>query len=277
MPTRARGWSIAIVTAQTFAHSTPALYDRYMGFLFEPYAKLVAERCLHLQPDHILETAAGTGIVTRAVHRAIPQAHIVATDINPAMLEFAAHAVTVERVSFQHADALNLPFAEESFDLVICQFGVMFFPDKVRANQEARRVLRPNGHYLLVTFDQLELNPIPKAAQDAVSGLFASEPFDYMERGPFSYSDPAQIKQDVLAAGFTHVEIETIELSTRVNGCDAAKGLVFGSPFRAEIEKRDPSALDRAAAAIAHALVQWDNKDAPISAHVVTARSAVAA
>jgi len=247
-----------------------------MGFLFEPYAKLVAERCALLQPDCILETAAGTGIVARAVHRANPQAQIVATDINPAMLEFAMNALHSERVSFQHTDAQKLPFTEGSFDLVLCQFGVMFFPDKIRANGEARRVLRPNGHYLLVTFDRLELNPIPKAAQDAVSALFAHEPFDYMERGPFSYSDPGQIKHDLLAAGFTDVEIETIKLSSRVNAHDAAQGFVFGSPFRSEIERRDPSALDRAADAVAQALVQWDGKDAPISAHLITARSSVA-
>lgn len=247
-----------------------------MGFLFEPYAKLVGERCALLQPDQILETAAGTGIVTRAVHRAAPRAQVVATDINPAMLEFAAHALTTEQVTFKPADAQKLPFSNGIFDLVLCQFGVMFFPDKIRANQEARRVLRPNGHYLLVTFDQLELNPIPKAAQDAVSALFAHEPFDYMERGPFSYSDPAQIKHDLLAAGFTHIDIETIKSSTRVNSYGAAQGLVFGSPLRAEIERRNPLALDRAADAVAQALLRWDSKDAPMSAHLVTARTCVA-
>ena len=279
---RARGRKakeiIAPLTDRIFAHSTPALYDRYMGpLLFEPYAKLVAERCAVVQPDRILETAAGTGIVTRAVHRAAPGAQVVATDINPAMLEFATHALRSNYVSFQPADAQNLPFAEGSFDLVLCQFGVMFFPDKIHANQEARRVLRPNGHYLLVTFNRLELNPIPKAAEDAVSALFAHDPFDYMERGPFCYADPARIKHDLLAAGFTHVEIETIELSSRVNSRDAAQGLVFGSPFRSEIERRDPPALDRAAEAVAQALVRWDGKDAPMSAHLVTARTFVAA
>ena len=242
-------------------------------FLFEPYAKLVAERCALLKPGRILETAAGTGIVTRAVHRAAPGAQVVATDINPAMLEFAAHALRSKHISFRPADAENLPFAEGSFDLVLCQFGVMFFRDKIRANREARRVLRPNGHYLLVTFNRFELNPIPKAAQDAVGALFAHDPFDYMERGPFSYADPTRIKDDLLAAGFTNVELETIELSTRVNARDAAEGLVFGSPFRSEIERRDPSALDRAAEAVTQALARWDGKDAPMSAHLVTARS----
>ena len=101
-----------------------------MGFLFEPYAKFVAERCAILQPDRILETAAGTGIVTRAVHLATPQAEVVATDINPAMLEFAKRVLCTEHVSFQPADAQNLPFAEKTFDLVLCQFGVMFFPTR---------------------------------------------------------------------------------------------------------------------------------------------------
>jgi ubiquinone/menaquinone biosynthesis C-methylase UbiE len=245
--------------------------------LFEPYAKLVAERCALLQPDRILETAAGTGIVTRAVHRAAPRADLVATDINPAMLEFAKHGISSKHVSFQLADAQNLPFSDGSFDLVLCQFGVMFFPDKVRANQEARRVLRPNSHYLLVTFNRLELNPIPRAAEDAVNALFAHDPFDYMERGPFCYADPARIKNDLLAAGFTDVEIETIELSSRVNSRDAAQGLVFGSPFRSEIERRDPKALDRAADAVTQALVRWDGKDAPMSAHLATAKTLEAA
>lgn len=268
---------ITALTYRRFDHSTPALYDRYMGpLLFEPYAKLVAERCALLQPRHVLEIASGTGIVTRELHRAAPRAEVVATDINPAMLEFAAHMLTAGNVSFQPADAQNLPFAEGSFDLVISQFGVMFFPDKVRANQEARRVLRPNGHYLLVTFNRLELNPIPKAAEDAVNALFTHEPIDYMERGPFCYSDPARIKHDLLAAGFTEVEIETIELSSQVNARDAAQGLVFGSPLRAEIERRDRSALDRSAETVAQALTRWHGKDAPMSAHLVTASTSPA-
>ncbi len=264
------------MTGRIFAHSTPVLYDRYMGpLLFEPYAKLVAERSAVLHAERILETAAGTGIVTRAVHRAVPQAHVVATDINPAMLEFARRTLRSNHVSFQPADAQELPFVAGGFDLVLCQFGVMFFPDKIRANQEARRVLRPSGRYLLVTFNHLELNPIPKAAEDAVSALFPQDPFDYMDRGPFCYSDPARIKHDLLDAGFTDVEIETIELSSRVNSQDAAQGLVFGSPFRLEIERRDPSALERAAEAVTQALVQWDGKDAPMSAHLVSARNLV--
>ena len=144
--------------------------------LFEPYANIVAERAALLQPDRILETAAGTGIVTRALHGAVPRAQIVATHLNPMMLKVAAQRIGSDRVSFQPADAQELPFDDESFDSVVCQFGLMFVLDKVRANKEARRVLRSNGHYLLVSFDRLDLNPVPKAAGNAVAALFPDDP-----------------------------------------------------------------------------------------------------
>ena len=239
--------------------------------LFEPYARLIAKRAALLQPARILETAAGTGIVTDALHRAMPEAEIVATDVNPAMLEFAAQRVRSHKVSFRPADAQDLPFDDGSFDLVVCQFGVMFFPDRVRANREARRVLRPGAYYLLVSFDRLDLNPVPKAAGQAVAALFPDDPPLYMQCGPFSYADQALIEQDLLAAGFTDIELETVALSSRVGARDAAQGMVLGSPFRSEIERRDPSGLDRALDAVTEALLQWDGKDAPMSAHVVTA------
>ena len=255
-----------------FEHSTPALYDRYMGpLLFEPYAQVVANRATLFRPLRILELAAGTGILTEALHRAMPEADILATDINPAMLALAAQRVRSPHVSFQPADALGLPLADASFDLVLCQFGVMFFPDKVRANREAWRVLGDTGHYLLLSFDRLEHNPVPKAAEKAVAALFPMDPPTYMERGPFSYTNPGVIEQDLLAAGFSSVELDTITLTSRVNARDAAQGLVLGSPFRAEIERRGPSALEHALEAVADALAPWDGKSAPMSAHLVTA------
>jgi ubiquinone/menaquinone biosynthesis C-methylase UbiE len=254
-----------------FKHSTPDLYDRFMGpLLFEPFAKIVAERAARFGPARILEIAAGTGIVTRALHEAVPTATIVATDINPAMLAHAAQQVRSELVSFEPANAQELPFDSDAFDLVICQFGIMFFPDKIAANREARRVLRPGGRYLLATFDALEQNPVPKAAGEAVASLFAQNP-RYMERGPFSYTDAQAIEDDLRAAGFADVAIETVAPKTRVNARDAAVGIVLGSPFRAEIEKLGPSALDRALAAVTESLSRWDGKDAPMSAHILTA------
>ena len=257
-----------------FKHSTPSLYDRYMvPLLFEPYAEYVAKQVAALRPARILETAAGTGIVTRAVSEAVPEATIVATDINPAVVEFAAQLLQSDRVAFKRADAQDLPFEDASFDLVLCLFGVMFFPDKVQANAEARRVLRSGGSYVLVTFNRLDLNPIPKAAGEAVASLFPEDP-RYMERGPFSYTDAAMVEQDLRGAGFNSVELETVELSSTVRARDAAQGIVLGSPFRAEIEGLDASALERATLAVEEALQTWDGTQAPMSAHIATAVAA---
>ena len=254
-----------------FKHSTPLLYDQHMGpLLFEPYARHVAKRASALRPRRILETAAGTGIVTRAVNEALPEAEIVATDINPIVVEFAAQHLPSDRVHFQRADAQDLPFEAASFDLVLCLFGVMFFPDKVRANAEARRVLRTGGQYILVTFDCLHLNPIPEAAGQAVASLFRDNP-RYMERGPFSYTDRTVVTNDLRAAGFEDVRVETIQLASRVTAKRAAQGIVLGSPFRAEIERLDPSALERATAVVTEALRPWDGKEATMSAHIATA------
>lgn len=254
-----------------FKHSTPHLYDRYMGpLLFEPYARHVAEHVVLLRPNRILETAAGTGIVTRAVAEALPAAEIVATDINPAVVDFAAQQLRSERVVFERADAQDLPYEDESFDLVLCLFGLMFFPDKQRANAEARRVLRKGGTYVVVTFDRLDRNPIPKAAGEAVASLFPEDP-RYMERGPFSYADATVVESDLKAAGFEDIVVETVELSSRVTAHEAAQGIVLGSPFRAEIERLDETALERATAVVREALLPWDGKDAPMAAHVATA------
>ena len=255
-----------------FKHSTPSLYHRCMGpLLFEPYARHVAERVAILRPARILETAAGTGIVTRALNEALPEARIVATDINPAAVEFAAAQLRSERVTFRPADAMKLPFEDGDFDVVVCLFGVMFFPDKARANAEARRVLRAGGRYVVVTFDRLDLNPIPKAAEEAVARLFPENPPRYMERGPFSYTDAGAVQDDLRAAGFSKVDLETVGLATRVSASEAAQGIVLGSPFRAEIARLDPSALGRATEAVTAALGPWDGRDAPMSAHVATA------
>jgi SAM-dependent methyltransferase len=255
-----------------FRHSTPDLYDRYMvPLLFEPFARVVADRVARLAPRTLLETAAGTGVVTAMVAETIPDARIVATDINPGVVQFAAQKSLPGNVTVQQANAQELPFPDASFEAVVCQFGVMFFPDKVRAGSEACRVLTADGSYLLVTFDRLEENPVPAAADRAVEQLFPDDPPRYMERGPFSYADPVAIESDLRAAGFGKVAVDTVSVRTRVSARDAAAGMVLGSPFRAEIERRDPNGLERAVDAVTEALSELDGTDAPVSAHVVTA------
>jgi ubiquinone/menaquinone biosynthesis C-methylase UbiE len=259
-----------------FAGSIPANYNRYMvPLLFRPYAEVAAERAKALQPARILETAAGTGVLTEALHRALPQAEIVATDLNQPMLGEAARRVIAPNVRFAQADALSLPFEDGSFDLVACQFGVMFFPDKVRGNAEARRVLRDGGTYLLVIWDSVDKNLATKVAGNAVAELFPDAPAAFYERIPFRYHNKPVIESDLLSAEFTDVRIDTVELVSRAaSALDAAMGLTQGTPMRTEIESRDPAMLGDATDAATRALQQFEGTDgfaAPMSAHIVIA------
>lgn len=259
-----------------FVGSVPANYDRLMvPLLFRPYAEEIARRAAELGPSRILETAAGTGVVTAALHEALPDAEIVATDLNPPMLEVAAQRVGSERVRFVPADALDLPFDEDGFDLVVCQFGAMFFPDKVRGHGEARRVLRDGGHYLLAIWDEIERNPVSNASQEALIELFPDDPPLFLREGPFGYADPGSIERDLRAAGFKQVRIDTVEKRSRsASARDAAEALCYGTPMGVEVEDREPGTLERAFATVERklgAMEGTDGVDAPMSAHIVTA------
>lgn len=263
-------------TDAVFAGSIPGIYDRLMvPMLFEPYAADVAAHASLWEPRNVLEIAAGTGAVTRALHQVLPEALIVASDLNPDMLETASERLSSDMVRFKEADAQQLPFEDQSFDLLVCQFGVMFFPDKQAANREAFRVLKPGGRYLLVVWDTLETNPASKAIQEAMAVEFPEDPPSFLARVPFGYADPAAITADLRTAGFEQVEIETIAHRSRApSAMDAAVGLCQGSPLRSEIEARDPSALQRVTKKAADALRQFEGPhglDAPMSALLVTA------
>ena len=263
-------------TDAAFAGSIPAIYDRHLGpWLFDDYARDVAGRVRQIAPRRILETAAGTGIVTEQLANALPDAEIVATDLNQAMLDVAAERIRSDKVSFLAADAQSLPLPDGGFDLVVCQFGVMFFPDRVKANAEARRVLRDGGRYMAVIWDRLDRNPASRIAHDAVAALFPDNPPRFLERTPFGYADPAAIEHDLLAAGFNDIEFETVALKSRDSSPrDAAIGLCQGSPLRSEIEERSPDALERATEAAAKALEALNRGgrfDSNLSAHIVTA------
>jgi ubiquinone/menaquinone biosynthesis C-methylase UbiE len=243
--------------------------------LFRPYAELLAARAARFQPRSILETAAGTGVVTDELCRALPEAKIVATDLNQAMLDVAATRVSSPNLSFKQADALDLPFDDGSFDLVVCQFGIMFYPDKVRGNAEARRVLRGGGHYLLAIWDSIERNSLSNLANETMRRQFPDNPPLFMTRGPFSYYEPEWIERDLEAAGFGDIQIETVELRSRAPSAeDAARGLTYGSPMGVELEEYGPGAIDKVFEDFSSAACQHegpDGFDAPMTAHIVTA------
>ena len=254
-----------------FGGSIPALYDRCLGpLLFVPYANDIAARAAALGPGRILEIAAGTGIVTEALAGAMPGTEIVATDLNQAMLDVAAARGLPARVGFRQADAQALPFPYGSFDLVVCQFGAMFFPDRVGAYREAKRVLSPGGRLLFSVWDRVELNPVSDILGKAVAALFPDDPPAFYRRIPFGYHDRAQVEADLRAAGFADIAIETVSLTSRVDARAAALGLCQGSPMGTEIVARGGDLAEVAAAADA-ALAPLDGKEMPMSAHVVNA------
>jgi ubiquinone/menaquinone biosynthesis C-methylase UbiE len=260
-----------------FAGSIPALYERYLGpFIFHPYAQDLAERVQKLAPSRVLETAAGTGIVTRALAAALPgSAEIIATDLNQAMLDMAASKVTAHNVSWKQADAQALPFEAGSFDVVVCQFGAMFFPDKEQGYREARRVLRNGGVFLFNVWDRIEANEIPHLIAETAKAAFPDDPPRFLERTPHGYHDVSRIRDELRRAGFSHTEVETVEkISRAASAREPAVGFCQGTPLRNEIEARDRSRLeeitDRAAEAVA-ARYSRAEVSGKISAHVFTA------
>jgi ubiquinone/menaquinone biosynthesis C-methylase UbiE len=261
-----------------FSGSVPANYEKHLvPLLFRPYAQVMAERAAEFEPRDILETAAGTGVVTDALSKALPAARIVATDLNQAMLDVAATRVSSGNVTFRQADALELPFEDQSFDLVVCQFGVMFYPDKVKGNTEARRVLRDGGHYLFAVWDRIDRNILSNIANESMRELFPDNPPQFMTRGPFSYYDPEWIERDLRSAGFNDIELDTITLDSRSSSAeDGARGLVYGSPMGVELAMDDygPDALDRVYEKVLKAMREYEGPDgfgAPMTAHIVTA------
>lgn len=264
---------------KVFAGSIPAIYERCMvPMIFEPYAQDMAARVARLRPKRILEIAAGTGVVTRAMAASLgADVEIVATDLNQPMLDAAASLQpSGGKVTFQQADAQALPFEAESFDAVVCQFGAMFFPDKPLAYREACRVLKPGGTYLVAVWDKIATNEFVTVVSKVLASRFAADPPRFMERTPHGYYDTDAIIGVVKAAGFSEVTAEAVDKTSKAKSAlDAATGYCQGNPLRNEIEAREPGGLQAVTEAVAAALAARFGSgqiEGRIRAHVITAR-----
>ena len=265
-------------TDKVFAGSVPENYDRYMvPLIFNQYAADIARRAASLSPGAVLEIVAGTGAVTRALAPGLSSdARYVVTDLNQPMLDFAALRQGVDsRITWRQADALALPFEDASFDLVCCQFGAMFFPDRVSAYREAKRVLKPGGHFLFNVWDRIEENVFADDVTNALAGMFPGDPPRFMARTPHGYHDKARIRDDVEAAGFSAVEIETrAEQSRASSAYIPAVAYCQGTLLRNEIEARDPGKLAAATDYVASVITSRHGSGevaAKIQAHVIMA------
>lgn len=263
--------------AQLYSGSVPALYDRYRGpVFFEPFATDIARRLADLCSGNLLETAAGTGIVTRVLARMLPETvSIIASDISQAMLDFAAEQTGLERITWRRADALTLPFDDATFDAVLCQFGVMFFPDKVAGYCETRRVLKPGCRFVFNVWDRIENNEFCLLVCDAMARLFPDNPPDLLARTPYGYFNTDLIRHELTKAEFENIVIETVDRqSAAPSARDLAIGFCQGSPLRSEIEERDPSRLREATDAATEALLSRFGEGAIVGkmcAHLITA------
>lgn len=243
-----------------FAGSIPEFYDRYMvPMLFEPYADDLVDRLKALGSRSILEVAAGTGVVTRAMARGLSDdAAITATDLSTEMLDYAATVGTTRPVTWRQADVVSLPVADASYDTVVCQFGVMFFDDRPSAFAEVARVLRPGGSFLFTTWDEVRANEFIDVVDRAVASMFPDDPPGFVAQTPHGYFDHAAIQADVAAGGFvTPAKIEEIEATSRAPAADIpAIAFCQGTPLRNAIEARDPSRVGECVAVATRALAE---------------------
>jgi ubiquinone/menaquinone biosynthesis C-methylase UbiE len=261
-----------------FAGSIPEVYDTLMvPLVFGAYAEDMAALVAASSPRAVLETAAGSGVVTRALApRLGADARYVVTDLNQPMLDYAAGRQGPDsRIEWRQADALALPFGDASFDVVCCQFGAMFFPDRVAGYAEARRVLKSDGRFVFSVWDRIEHNAFADEVTNAVAALFPDDPPRFLARTPHGYHDVALIRDDLRRAGFASIEIDTREKVSRAPSArEPATAYCQGTPLRNEIEARDAGLLELATDRATEAIARRHGEGAvagKIRAHVIVA------
>ena len=264
-----------MASATDFSDSIPGLYDRHLGpVLFEPYAADLVGRLPDEDALRVLELACGTGVVTRRLREALPSsATLVATDLNEPMVSYAREAVAAAGIVWEQADAHALPFEDGSFDVVVCQFGFMFLPDKVQGFREARRVLAPGGILLANIWQSMDANPAAGAMQRALEDLFPEDPPRFLET-PYGYCDSEQLRADLVEAGWEEMALESVRLEgASPSAVDFATGFVQGSPlFHALVERG--ADIDLVARKLAEALAVVGGErpfKVPLAATVITA------
>jgi ubiquinone/menaquinone biosynthesis C-methylase UbiE len=264
-------------TDKVFAGSIPEVYDTFLvPLIFEPYAADLAKRLASRPPKRVLEIAAGTGVVTRALAQTLPAAvSIVATDLNQPMLDRATAIGTARAVEWRQADAMQLPYGDGTFDAVVCQFGVMFFPDKAGAFSEARRVLGAGGIFLFNVWDRIEESEFADTVTTALAALFPDEPPRFLARTPHGYHDRENLRRDLAKGGFTaEPVIDTVAARSRAKSFEMpAIAYCQGTPLRNEIEARGASRLAEATDVAAEGIARRFGRgavDGKIQAHVIS-------
>jgi len=256
-----------------WAGSMPEAYERWLApSVFRPFAQDLARRAARLAPRKVLEIAAGTGVLTNELITVLPAADVTATDLNAAMVEFGSRQAP--GAEWGQADALALPFDDDRFDLVTCQFGVMFFPDKPAVFAEVRRVLVPGGALLLSTWGNVGTHGFAAALVAGIERAFPDDPPTFMATVPHGYFDLDQVAADLAAGGMGELATEVVTLDGHADSAaDVAAGFCTGTPLRMEMAARgDLEAGTKAVAAEMTARLGDGPVTAPMTAYVVEAR-----
>jgi SAM-dependent methyltransferase len=242
---------------RSFTSEVARFYESTLvPMIFEPYAEDLALRAQELQPEAVLEVACGTGVVTRALARLLPQDCVIsATDLNTAMVTHAEQIGTNRPVSWQTADVMALPFEDDTFDVVLCQFSTMFFPDRIAAYREIRRVLRPGGRFLFNVWRRIEENEFADVVTQALRERYPEDPPAFLARTPHGHGSSIEIRTEVVAAGFVRCELSPRDDVSHASGPDIpAIAYCQGTPLRNEVETREPGGLQEATEQAAAAL-----------------------
>lgn len=225
------------------------LHDAGLGpALLAPYATDLADRAARCGPRHVLELATGTGILTRALRKRLPEASLTVTEVDTEVLARARRGAAAEM-----ADPGILPFGDADFDLAACQFGIPLFPRKTDFLQEIARVVRPGGTLLFNCWGPIGANRFAEVAGDALARILGS-PLPEAWAAPYSYADPHRVTRDLRAAGWCRIHVTAVAATARIiDAGDFARGLVLGSPTVADLREAGIDPRD-AVAAVAAAL-----------------------
>ena len=258
--------------AEMFANAIG--YEQLMGRWSVRLAPLYADFAQLRDFGRILDVGCGTGALVKAIAGIARSSEIVGVDPGQSFVDFARTQFKDPRITFQVGDAMQLPFADGSFDVVVCQFAVMFFPDKPKAFSEARRVLRPGGLFVFNVWDQIEQNEFADVVTRALAELFPDDPPHFLARIPHGYHDLSVVVADLAPGGFDRVaQTTTLTEHSRADAPSVpAVAYCQGTPLRTEIESRNPSLLAKATDIAADAIAKrfgTGRVDGRIQAHII--------
>ena len=228
-----------------FEGSVPANYERYLGpFLFEPYALDLVSRLKDKKYSDILEIACGTGRVTAHLAKSVKHDTLTATDFNPDMISVAKEIIKNKKIKWMPADAMELPFEDSSFDLIVIQFGIMFFPDKEKGLKEIYRVLKTGGKLIYNTWNKEETNEAIHEGRVIIESYFGENPPIFYSV-PFSMYDDRELTTLTRRAGFKSITTTLVKKEgIGPSASDLSKGIVEGNPVYLSIIERIPSSLN---------------------------------